>query len=190
MAISSAAVTDSSLVERARRGDSAAFETLVRRHLRAAHAVALAILGNVMDAEDICHDAFITALERLKDCRHPDRFAAWLIQIVRNQARNYLGYRKVRATKPIEPDRVAGPEDSVRDVERSELRALLQKALATLSDVQRQVVLLHDMEGWRHRAIADTLEISEVASRQHLFVARKRLREELGTGVLKEYTYD
>jgi RNA polymerase sigma-70 factor (ECF subfamily) len=190
MADPNAAVTDSSLVVRARRGEPAAFEALARRHLGAAHAVALAILGNGMDAEDICHDAFITALERLDDCRQPDRFAAWLLQIVRNQARNFLDYRRVRATKPLEPELAAARENSARDVERAELRERLEGALTELTTVQREVVLLHDLEGWRHRDIAETLGISEVASRQHIFVARRRLRELLGEAVLKEYTHD
>ena len=77
--------------------------------------------------------------------------------------------------------------DTVRDVERNELHGLLQGALGKLSDVQREVVLLHDMEGWKHREIAQALHISEVSARQHLFVARKQLREILGPQVAKEY---
>ena len=64
----------------------------------------------------------------------------------------------------------------------------LQTALAELSPAQREVVLLHDMEGWKHREIAERLGLSEVASRQHLFNARRALREGLGgRNVLREY---
>ena len=56
----------------------------VRRHLRAAHAVARAKLDNPGDADDVCQDAFIKALERIDDCRNPDGFRAWLLTIVRN----------------------------------------------------------------------------------------------------------
>lgn len=184
---SSTSVTDASLVEQARSGSTAAFEELVRRHFRAAYAVALAILGNQMDAEDVCHDGFLKALDRLNDCRNPDKFAAWLFQIVRNRARNYRVYRKVREAVPLELTVAGAKDDTARDVERSELRGLLERALATLSDVQREVVLLHDMEGWKHREIAQALGISEVSARQHLFVARKQLRESLGPQVVKEY---
>ena len=180
-------VTDASLVEQARSGSMAAFEELVRRHFRAAYAVALAILGNQMDAEDVCHDGFLKALKRLDDCRNPDKFAAWLLQIVRNRARNYRAYRKVRDAVPLEFTVAVSKSDTVRDVERNELHGLLQGALGKLSDVQREVVLLHDMEGWKHREIAQARHISEVSARQHLFVARKQLREILGPQVAKEY---
>ena len=60
------------------------------------------------------------------------------------------------------------------------LRRKLVAALEQLTPVQREVVLLHDLESWTHAEIARALEISEVMSRQHLFVARKAMREWLG----------
>jgi RNA polymerase sigma-70 factor (ECF subfamily) len=57
---------------------------------------------------------------------------------------------------------------------------VLRRALGELSLVQREVVLLHDLEGWRHAEIADRLELSETMSRRHLSDARKRLRSLLG----------
>jgi RNA polymerase sigma-70 factor (ECF subfamily) len=183
-------ITDAALVARARRGDSAAFEGLVRRYFRTAYSIALAIVNNGMDAEDVCQDAFVKALERLDDCRKPDRFAAWLLQIVRNQARNLLNYRRVRAAKPLELVSAASSADPTRDTERGELRGQLEAALGELTEMQRQVVLLHDLEGYKHREIADALGLSEVASRQHLFAARARLRHLLGGRVLKEHTHD
>lgn len=181
-------LTDALLVERARRGDAAAFESLVRKHYRAAYAVALGVLGSAMDAEDACQDAFIRALERLDEIRRPERFAAWLLQIVRNRARNLNSYRRVRAAQPLETVSAAGSEDPGSDAARGELREKLELALHDLSAVQRQVVLLHDMDGWKHREIADVLQISEGMSRQHLFHAHRILRERLGANVLEEYT--
>ena len=181
-------ISDASLVGRARRGNSAAFEALVRRHYRAAYGVALAILGNGMDAEDVCQDAFVKALARLNDCRQPDRFVAWLLQIVRNHARNYKDYRRVRMAQPLETLNVASSLDTDSDAERSELRGVLEEALGELSEVQRQVVLLHDLEGWKHREIGETLGLSEGAARQHLFAARHKLRELLGPEALKEHS--
>ena len=182
-----ASVSDATLVEQARSGAARAFGELVRRHFRAAYTVALALLGNQMDAEDVCHEGFLKALERLEECRSPDKFGAWVVQIVRNRARNYREYRAVRGAAPLESTSAASHDDSARDLERSELRQLLDAALGKLSDVQRQVVLLHDMEGWKHREIAQALGISEVAARQHLFVARRQLRESLGPQIVEEY---
>ena len=182
--------TDAFLVGQARRGQASAFEALVRRHFRAAFAVALGVLGDRMDAEDVCQDAFVKALERIDDCREPAKFAAWLLQIVRRRSYNLRDHRRVRAGPAVEEASAAGPSDTVREVERAELRALLEQALARLSEVQRSVVLLHDLEGTPHAVIGETLGISEGMSRQHLFVARRLLRERLGRGVLKEYVHD
>lgn len=183
-------LSDAILVQRARRGDAAAFETLVRRHYRAAYAVALAVLGNAMDAEDVTQDAFVRAVERMDEVREPGRFKGWLLQIVRNRSRNYRGYRRLRTTRPLDTVSAAGPEDPGRDAERAELRGALESALAELSKVQREVVLLHDLEGWKHREIAESLVISEGMSRQHLMAARRALRERLGSTLLKEHSND
>jgi RNA polymerase sigma-70 factor (ECF subfamily) len=73
---------------------------------------------------------------------------------------------------------------------RDALRRKLESALGTLTELQRQVVLLHDLEGMAHKEVAELLDISEVSSRQHLFVARRLLRERLGTSTIEEYAHD
>ena len=181
---------DAALVARARRGEAAAFEALVRRHYRPAFATAMALSGTREDAEDICQDAFIKALERLDDCRQPERVGAWLLQIVRNRAHNHRAWRKVRETEPIEERDAAVADDPHRAMRRDELRRKLESALGTLTELQRQVVLLHDLEGMAHKEVAELLDISDVSSRQHLFVARRLLRERLGTSTIEEYAHD
>jgi len=173
--------SDAVLVAKARRGDAAAFETLVRRHLKAAYAVALARVGQPADAEDVVQDAFVTALQKLDSCRSPDRFGAWLLEIVRNRAHNYRRYQAVRDTLPLSEttpaSRAAGPE---REAERTEMKERLIEALDTLTELQREVILLFDFEGWPHREIAEKLGISEVSARVHLSNARRALRASLG----------
>jgi RNA polymerase sigma-70 factor (ECF subfamily) len=159
---------DSTLVARSRQGDAAAFEALVRRYLKGATAVGLSVLRSVADAEDVAQDAFVTAWESLDTCREPGRFAAWLFTIVRNKARNRLAQRR--------PGEVVEEQGSSGEVERLVVRAQLLAALSKLNDVQREVVLLHDLEAWTHAEIAAALDLSEVNARQHLFVARKLLR--------------
>jgi RNA polymerase sigma-70 factor (ECF subfamily) len=158
------------LVERARRGEPAAFDELVRRHLRAAYAVALAVLQRPADAEDIAQDAFLVALERLDDCREPARFSGWLVQIVRNRALHALDKRKLRDAS--DDTDVAGSALGGDVVLRTQLLA----ALGTLTEVQRAIVLLHDLDDWTHAEIADALGFSETNCRQHLFTARRALR--------------
>jgi RNA polymerase sigma-70 factor (ECF subfamily) len=175
---------DRSLVARARLGDAGAFETLVRKYARSAFAAALAILANRDDAQDVCQDAWVRALERIEECRNPDRFVFWLLQIVRNRARNYLQYRRVRETAPLEdafgPDGPPGGQEPGRNLRRDRQCNLLVRAMEQLTPAQREVLLLHDLAGWRHRAIGNLLGISEVMCRQHLFQARVRMRRLLG----------
>ena len=181
---------DADLVALCLRGDADAFDVLVRRHYRAAFAVALGVLGNRQDAEDVVQDSFVKAIDRLEDCRESAKFVQWLMMIVRNRALSHRTYRKIRETSELLPEIAEAPDSPFIDTARAELADTLQAALATLSERQREVVLLHDMDGWTHKDIADALEITEVRSRQHLFVARKLLRERLGPSLLREYTHD
>jgi RNA polymerase sigma factor (sigma-70 family) len=142
--------------------------------------VALAQLGEEADAEDAAQDAFVTALERLEECRRPEQFGAWLLAIVRNRARDRRRWLSVRDALPIEAaEATAGPADPLRDAERGALRADLLAALATLPETQREVVLLFDVEGWSHREIAARLGITEGSARVQLYNGRRALRGEL-----------
>lgn len=179
--------SDAVLVTRARRGEATAFEALVRRHYRLSYVTAMALTGTREDAEDVCQDAFLKALERLDDCREPDRFAAWLLGIVRNRAHNHRAWRKVREAEPIDQvEPASGAPDPHREAERGDMRRHLEGAMTVLNEKQRQVVLLHDLEGWPHAEIAVALEMSEVSSRQYLFTARRLLRERLGQSAREE----
>jgi RNA polymerase sigma-70 factor, ECF subfamily len=168
---------DAVLVDLAREGDGAAFELLVRRYTRPAYAIALAVVKEPADAEDVCQDAFIRALERLEDCE-PERFGAWVLRIVRNRAHSVRRYLGVRDASPLDTLSLAstrpGPS---RETERSQLRSDLRDALAELKEVQRQIVLLHDLEGWKHREIGELLDMPVGTVRAHLFHARRALRE-------------
>jgi RNA polymerase sigma-70 factor (ECF subfamily) len=169
--------TDAELVLGVRRGDARAAGRLLERYLRASRAVALAITGTDADADDVCQAGFVIAMERIDECRDPHRFGGWLLQIVRNQARNYLRARDVRETVPLDETVAGSSPDPAAEAERSELRARLREALLTLPEPQREVVLLHDLEGWKHHEIADRLELPSGTVRSHLHHARRKLRE-------------
>lgn len=169
---------DAVLVERARRGDARAFEALVRRYTRPAHAVALAVVKEPADAEDVCQDAFVRALERLEDCRDASKFGAWFLRIVRNRAHSVRRYLGVREAAPLDALPLSSDEPGpAREADRSQLRENLKEALGDLTEVQREVVLLHDLEGWKHREIGEVLDLPEGTVRAHLFHARRALRE-------------
>lgn len=179
---------DARLVERARSGDALAFEQLVRRHLRTAHLVALSVVTEPADADDICQDAFLIALERLDDCRQPDRFLAWLLRIVRNRAHTLHRRERVRWALPLEgaAREIDRRSDPAADAARAELRERLLTEMRELSEVQREVLLLHDLEGWRHREIAELLGLREGTVRAHLSYARRNMRERLGSALCEE----
>jgi RNA polymerase sigma-70 factor (ECF subfamily) len=174
-------------VARARRGDALAFELLVRRHYAATFSVAFAVMGNRLDAEDICHDGFVRALARLDDCRQPERFAQWVGAIVRNHARNELTRPANRRAMELDERMEAKGEGTARRAEMDDLRATLERALGQLPEVEREVVLLSDLHDWPHDKIAESIGTSPAMSRQYLFKARRRLRELLGATLLKEH---
>ena len=175
-----AEITDAELVGRCRAGDAAAFEALVRRHYRATYAVAFAVMRNTMDAEDVCQDAMLRALEGLEECRDPGRFGAWLGQIARRRAFNARDARRVRDVDALSPEHAADAADPAREAENAELRTKLLAGLDLLNATQRAVVLLHDQDGRTHKEIGGIVGCSEGMSQQHLFAARKILRRHLG----------
>lgn len=172
------------LVESALAGDAAAADRLVRLHLGAAYAVALAVTRNPHDAEDVAQDALVQALERLSECRDPRRFGGWLVRIVRNRAFNHRRYLGIRAAEPLD-EALAAPAGGgpLHDAERSDLRERLARAVGELSETQREVLLLHDLEGWKHREIGEALGMPEGTVRYHLFNARRAARALLGPDV-------
>jgi RNA polymerase sigma-70 factor (ECF subfamily) len=146
-----------------------------------AFLVAFAQLGNRADAEDVCQDGFFRVWQRIGDCRDPERVASWIASVIRNAAHNRREFLRLRHTESL--DAAAGasvPDRPDVSVERSELRTRLTAALDQLSAAQREVVLLHDLEGWKHAEIAERLGFSEVTSRRHLSDGRRRLRGLLG----------
>ncbi len=169
---------DEYLVRRAQAGDSQAFGTLVDRYMRPAYAVSLSVTGRHDDAEDAAQEGIIVALERLDDCRAPDRFAGWLLTIVRNRARNLVRREVLRDTDSVPETAAARGRTPEKATEHAELKERLGAALRRLPEVQREIVLLHDLEGWRHREIAELLGIPSGTVRSRLHFSRKALRQD------------
>ena len=187
---SEATPPDAAVVARALAGESRALDLLVRRHYRGVYAVAFAVMASTADAEDICHDTFAQALARLEECRDPARFAQWVAAIARNRARNALARPSVARASAVDPNSLASAGSTVKTMEQDELRATLEAAMSLLSEAQREVVLMHDLYGMAHEEIAERIGTSAGMSRQHLFKARRQLRETLGPDLLREYFDD
>ena len=176
-------VTDASRNERtlvlaAQRGEREAFSELVRTHERRAYAVARAIVVNHEDAEDAVQEAFLHAYRALHRFLPDQAFGAWLHRIVANAALDITRRRKVRDADEL-PETVASP---FRDpAEANELRQRLQDALEKLPARQRAVIVMHDVEGFKHAEIGTMLGIPEGTARSDLHYARSFLRGVLGS---------
>ena len=146
-------------------------------HERRAYAVARAIVANHEDAEDAVQDAFLHAYRALDRFLPDQAFGAWLHRIVANAALDITRRRKVRDADEL-PETVASP---FRDpAEGNELRTRLTAALDTLPARQRAVIVLHDVEGFKHSEIGKILNIPEGTARSDLHYARTHLRGVLG----------
>lgn len=174
-----AEMRDGDLVRKARCGDGRAFGSLVDRYMRAAYSVAISITRSHEDAEDAAQESFLVALEHLEECRNPDKFGGWLMTIVRNRSRNLVRREALRQTDQVPVSAQSKDRGPDRDAEASELRGQLMRALEILPQVQREIVLLHDLEGWKHREIAERMDIPPGTVRSHLHFARKSLRATL-----------
>jgi RNA polymerase sigma-70 factor (ECF subfamily) len=161
------------LVIAAQGGDSSAFASLVHTHQRRAYAVARSIVLTHEDAEDAVQEGFLHAFRALARFLPDQAFAAWLHRIVANAALDITRRKKVRDADTLS-ESIASP---FRDpAESDELRRRLASALETLGERQRAVIVLHDVEGFKHSEIGRILDIPEGTARSDLHHARARLR--------------
>ena len=172
-------------VARALAGELGAFERLVEQYQKAVYNLAYRMLGNAADAEDAAQETFLRAIEGLTGYRPERPFAPWLYQIARNTARSRLASAARRRTDPLPrggPDVVpeepaAGPDVQL---ERAEIRRLVDAALAELPEQRRIAFRLHDVEGYRTEEVARLMGLSPGTIRSHVHHARRALRAVLG----------
>ena len=173
-------VSDKDLVHDVRTtGSRDAANQLAIRHLRTARVAALAITRDTDSADDICQDAFVYAIAHISDCRDGNRFGAWLRQIVRSHARNHLRRERVRRTDQLIDSQPSHGDSPLRSAERADEAQRLLEAMTELSDERREVLLLHDLEGWTHSDIATRMGLPDGTVRSHLHFARRAMRERL-----------
>jgi len=184
--------SDEALVLCAKAGELGAFETLVSRHEQRVYTLALRMLRNREDAEDVTQQTFLSALEHLGGFRGEAGFATWLLSIATHGALKVL--RKNRGLETVSldaPNLGADGEETLPHpqyiadwrqspdqwVERNETRRLIDDALAQLDDKHRLVFLLRDAEGLSVRDTAAALNLSEGNVKVRLLRARLQLRE-------------
>jgi RNA polymerase sigma-70 factor, ECF subfamily len=178
-AVSSMEDDEAALVERVRRGDAAAFDSLVSRYMRRAFAVAYRLLGNREDAEDLVQETFITVLRKIDTFQRGRAFSPWFFRVLVNRGLNARKARALRTADELTEHAAAPGGSPERAAERAELRGRLRAAMDALPDRQRVIVELFEVEGFGSGEIAEILEISDGTVRWHLHEARKALRQAL-----------
>ena len=164
------------LVERVQNGDLGAFDLLVRRYMRRGFSIAYRILGQREDAEDLVQEAFLAALQGIDGFQPGRPFGPWFYRIVVNRGYNAQKARALREVEAI-PEDTASPSPSPETgAERAELRHRLAEAMASLSERQRIIVRLFELEGFSGAEIAEMLQIPPGTVRWDLHRARKALR--------------
>jgi len=179
------------LLRRAQTGDFAAFESLVGQLQGRVYGVAYRILGHVQDAEDVVQQTFLSVIEHIDGFRGESAVATWVLRIATNFALKSL--RKKRGLPTVSLDTV---DESFADVphpqyiahwresadsrlDRSELRELLDRAIAELDDKYRVVFVLRDIEEMSTEETAEALGLSISNVKVRLLRARMQLRERL-----------
>jgi len=174
-----AAERDGALIERARAGDATAFDTLVRTYMEQAFRVAYRVVGHREDAEDLVQEAFLAAYQYLDSFEVGRPFGPWLMRIVVNRGSNLRRSRARRSTEP-ETEGVSEAPSALDETEWSDTGRVLQDALSTLSDRQRLIVTMFDVDGMTSAEIGEMMELAPGTVRWHLHEARRQLRGVLG----------
>jgi RNA polymerase sigma-70 factor, ECF subfamily len=166
------------LIRRAQDGDMAAFEQLYRDNVGRVFAVCLRLAGDASLAEELAQEAFVRAWQKLGSFRGESAFSSWLYTLAVNTALTERRSRRRRTARVFatddltafdKPGRPPGPEHGFD----------MEKAMAALPPGARAVLVLHDVEGYKHHEIAEMTGIAEGTSKAQLHRARRLLREAL-----------
>ena len=174
------AVNEIELVTRAQRGERNAFNELVRIHAQGVMNVVYRMCGDAQVAEDAAQETFIQAWQHLAAYRPQTSLRSWLYRIAVNAATDMLRKEKRILPNALEDlhlqDPQAGPEALFVQQERT---ILVQKAIRSLPDASRAVLVLREYEGMSYHEIAATLDIPVGTVMSRLNYARKSLRDKL-----------
>jgi RNA polymerase sigma-70 factor (ECF subfamily) len=173
---------DETLIRRVCAGETAAFETLMRRHNERIYRTVRSVLGDDADVEDVMQQAYVSAYQHLAAFEGRARFSTWMTRIAINEAYARLRKRARSEPAPWEDDtamaeepEAAGPTPE-QIAARVEMQALLEQAVDTLSPSNRTVFMLRSIEGLSTAETAECLEISEEAVKTRLHRANEALR--------------
>ena len=164
------------LVERCKLGDSASYETLYRKYVKAMYNTSLRIVNNSADAEDVLQEAFLDAFRSLNDFHYNSTFGAWLKRIVINKSINVLRKRKMDLVELDQTNAYVLAEDE--NLDEGELQYKVEqvkRAIQKLADGYRAVLSLYLLEGYDQEEIAEILGITHNTVRTQYIRAKQKL---------------
>lgn len=178
-----------SLLAACRKGDTAAFEQLVLRYQRSLYNVAFRISSNEADAADIVQETFLAAWRKIKEFRGEAKLSTWLTSIAVNQARTRWQQNRQKQGREESLDssdetgqgrslQVASDQPSAMEqLERSQLRELLERCIKALDQGFREVLVLRDMREMPYDEVGQALGLREGTVKSRLFRARESVRD-------------
>ena len=177
---------DSALAAACQAGDLSGYERLYRLHGARMKNLARNLLGNTLDAEDAVQETFLKVQRSIGSFRGQSSFATWTFRILINTCYDARRSRLRKKESSIDEETETPRPEPRAPGGHPSLRMALERALGTLTRHQREVFLLYEVEGFQHAEIAAMLEITQAASKNTLFQAKKNLRRMLepprGTG--------
>ena len=183
--------TEADLIERARKGERAAFGLLIRMHQRRVYACAIQMLGNAQEADDATQETFLRAFKAIAKFDGRSELSTWLYRICVNLSLNLLRKRKRQKSEDLDDPRIPEPEADVsfgdndprRALERVQVYRKLAEAMDALSPSLRATVMLVCIEGVSHKAAAEALGCPEGTIAWRIHEARARLLDALGDSI-------
>jgi RNA polymerase sigma-70 factor, ECF subfamily len=182
--------TEAEMIAAILAGDTQLYHELIHPHERCVYLMALSLMKNEADAEDIAQEAFLKAFRHLSTFRAESRFGTWLISITLNEARSRLRRQTIVRMESLDDAPDGGGVVSpalLRDwreipsevVERQEIRQMLQEAVISLPTIYREVFQLRDVEDLDVKETAEALGISVPSVKVRLHRARMMLQKQL-----------
>lgn len=182
------AESDQEVLERARAGDDRALEELIERFQARVYRFGMKMCGNPEDAKDVLQDTLLTVTRSLREFRGTSSISTWLYTIARSfcikkrRRSKFAPHREQSLDRDVAPesaevmDPVRSPDEALAD---KELHHALDRAIAALEPMYREVLVLRDVEGLSASDVAEVLGISTQAVKSRLHRARRSVRDRL-----------
>jgi len=167
---------DIHLVRRAKRGDSDAFETIVRNYQDFVYRTAYGVTQHHSDAKDVAQETFVKVFLSLKTLKEERTFPTWIARITARTALDWIEkHRRIRQSN-VDLERLASKQS---ESQAAGTRIDLQRGMDSLSPEHRMVLMLRDVQGFEYEDISNILEIPIGTVRSRIHNARLQIRREL-----------